>query len=46
MATGDVREIAHLFQRLSVAVQHFNCVLFGCFFIVLLFIMMRTIGPI
>ena len=27
-ATGDVRETTFLFQRLSVAIQHFNYVLF------------------
>jgi hypothetical protein len=30
--TGDIRETSYLFQRLSVAVQHFNCVLFRCSF--------------
>ena len=32
MVTGDVRETAHMFQRLSVAVQHFNRVRFRCSF--------------
>jgi hypothetical protein len=34
-ATGGIRETAYLFQRLSVAVQHFNSVLFRCSFEVL-----------
>ena len=33
-ATGDVRETTFLFQRLSVAIQHFNYVLFKNFFTV------------
>ena len=33
MATADVRETSHLFQRLSVAIQHYNRVLFRSSFI-------------
>ena len=32
MVTGEVRETAHMFQRLSVAMQHFNRVRFRCSF--------------
>ena len=26
VVTGDIRETTFLFQRLSIAIQHFNCI--------------------
>ena len=33
VVTGDLRETTFLFQRLSIAIQRFNCILFKSFFI-------------
>ena len=32
VVTGDIRETAHLFQRLLITMQHFNCAMFKCSF--------------
>ena len=33
VVTKDMRETTFLFQRLSIAIQHFNCILFKSSFI-------------